>query len=67
MSSLKAWVQKPSGLIKDEVGKAQALKVMLEKCLMKAESELQDQKFITNLKCYKILFNFEVIKFGIIT
>ena len=44
MSSLKAWVQKPSGLIKDEGCKAQALKVMLEKCLIKAENELQEEK-----------------------
>ncbi len=40
MPSWKAWVQRPSGLIKEVGVKAQALKVRLQKCLMKLESVL---------------------------
>ncbi len=47
--SLKAWVQKPSGLIKDEGGEAQALYV--GEMLNESREWVPRRKIMTNLKC----------------
>ncbi len=50
MQSRRAWVQRPSGLIKiGEKGEVQALKVRLQKCLLKVDNVSLEQISVINL------------------